>query len=704
MQLRHRLLALGVGGTVVTALVLFGVGAVESSRFGDDARTSVSALSRNDLDHVSEGVTRLATAVGDGVQDSVDRAQQAATAELGRLGGMRLAPQTVAWTATNQLTQATSTVVLPRVTVGGTWLGQNRDLDTPTPVVDDIRGTVGGTVTIFQRMNAAGDLLRVATNVPNKSGQRAIGTYIPAVAADGTANPVAAAIRDGKPYRGVALVVDTWYVTGYDPVKDASGAVIGAIYYGVPQADAIANLTRTIAETKVGTNGSVAVYSTNTTDRGRVIASDIPADVGQVRLDAKDAAGNAYVDQITTEAPKLAAGAAWHATYRLPGATGTPAAGNDVTVTYYAPYKWAIVTRAYGPDADALTGTLDKGRRGMLITFAVAAVLLALVVGAVAWYWARRVAGQLAGLTGALARVAERDLTTTVDARGDDEVGRMGRALNTAVGELRGLLGEISGTAGEVSSSAAQVAAVGDELGGAAAGAARQAGSVAESARDVTGNVHTVATGSAEMAASISAISRNADEAARVAQDSVQLARRATTVMGQLGDSSAQIVDVVKVISGIAEQTNLLALNATIEAARAGESGKGFAVVAGEVKELAQQTARATDDVTSRVAAIRADTEGAVAAIDAITEAIDRVSEYQRAIAGAVEEQTATTEEMQRNVQRAATASGAIAADIDGVNSSVATAQRAVETSRAAASRLNANAATLTALVSRFRL
>nr|BFE56965.1 hypothetical protein GCM10020063_014910 [Dactylosporangium thailandense] len=382
MQPRHRLLALGIGGTVVTALVLFGVGAVESGRFGDDARTSVSALSRDDLDHVSEGVTRLATAVGDGVQDSVDRAQQAAIAELGRLGGMRLAPQTAAWTATNQLTQAAGTVTLPRVTVGGTWLGQNRDLNTPTPVVDDIRGMVGG----------------------------------------------------------------------------------------------------------------------------------------------------------------------------------------------------------------------------------------------------------------------------------------------------------------------------------AAAGAARQAGSVAESARDVTGNVHTVATGSAEMAASISAISRNADEAARVAQDSVQLARRATTVMGQLGDSSVQIVDVVKVISGIAEQTNLLALNATIEAARAGESGKGFAVVAGEVKELAQQTARATDDVTSRVAAIRADTEGAVAAIDAITEAIDRVSEYQRAIAGAVEEQTATTDEMQRNVQRAATASGAIAADIDGVNSSVATAQRAVETSRAAASRLNANAATLTALVGRFRL
>jgi methyl-accepting chemotaxis protein len=704
MQLRHRLLALGVGGTVVTALVLFGVGTVESGKFGDDARRSVAGLSRADLDHVAQGVTRLAAAVGDGAQASVDRAQQVAIAELAQRGGMRFAPQTVTWQATNQLTQAVSTVALPRVTVGGVWLGQNREVGVPTPVVDDIRGMVGGTVTIFQRMNEAGDLLRVATNVPNKAGKRAIGTYIPAVAADGTPNAVAAAIRDGKPYRGVALVVDTWYISGYDPVKDAAGRVVGAIYFGVPQAAAIASLTRTIAETKVGANGAVTVYSTGAADRGRAIASGVADWVGKVRLDAKDADGVAYVDQITTEAPKLAEGASWHATFKLPGTAGAPVAASDVTVTYYAPYKWAIVTRSYGPDSTVLTDRLDRGRRSMLVTFAVAALLLAVVVGALAWWWARRVSGQLAGLTAALDRVADRDLTTTVPARGGDELGRMGGALNTAVAELRGLLGEISGTADEVSNAAGQVAAVGDELGGAADDAGRQAGSVAASARDVTGNVQTVAEGSAEMAQSIGAISRNAQEAAKVAQDSVQLARRATEVMGQLGDSSAQIVDVVKVISGIAEQTNLLALNATIEAARAGESGKGFAVVAGEVKELAQQTARATEDVTERVAAIRADTGGAVAAIDAITSAIDRVSEFQRAIAAAVEQQTATTDEMQHNVRRAGDASAAIAADIDGVNGSVATAQRAVQTSRAAAGRLNTSATTLTGLVSRFRL
>ena len=687
----------------MTAAILFAVGAVGTAEFSSDARGQVGTLSEADRGHVAEGVSRLAAGVGDGVQASVNRAQQVAISELGQRGGLQFSGQAVTWQATNQLTQQVTTVTLPRALVGGTWLGQNRDLKVATPFVDDVRAMVGGTVTLFQRINAAGDLLRVATNVPNKAGLRGIGTYIPAVTADGQPNAVAAAIRDGKSYRGVALVVDTWYIAGYDPVKDASGTVVGAVYFGVPQAEAIAGLIKTIAETKVGANGSVTVYSTGATDRGRIIASGATSEVGQTRLDATDANGAKYVDQITTEAPKLETGATYQATYKLPGLTGAKAAESPVTVTYYAPYKWAIVTQAYGPDIDALTAPLDEGRTDMLTTFAIAALVLALLIGAVAWFWANRLSGRLAGVTGALARVANRDLTASVPADGKDEVARMGAALNTAVGELRGMLGEISATASDVSTSAEQVATIGRELETAASTAASKAEGVAASARDVSHNVQTVSTGSGEMAASIREISENAHEAASVAHDSVRLAQQATQVMGRLGESSLQIADVVKVISSIAEQTNLLALNATIEAARAGESGKGFAVVAGEVKDLAQQTARATGDVTDRVAAIRTDTESAVQAIGAITDAIDRVNDFQRAIAAAVEEQTATTEEMRRNVSNASHSSTDIAANIDTVTESMANAQHAVESSRAAADRLNTNAHTLTDLVARFR-
>ena len=123
-------------------------------------------------------------------------------------------------------------------------------MKTATPFVDDVGSLLGGTVTVFQRMDDAGNLIRTATNVQGKTGNRAIGTYIPAVTVEGTPNAVAAAIKAGKPYRGVAQVVDTWYVTAYDPIKDASGEVIGALYVGVPQAAALKNLTDAIAATR----------------------------------------------------------------------------------------------------------------------------------------------------------------------------------------------------------------------------------------------------------------------------------------------------------------------------------------------------------------------------------------------------------------------------------------------------------------------
>ena len=225
---------------------------------------------------------------------------------------------------------------------------------------------------------------------------------------------------------------------------------------------------------------------------------------------------------------------------------------------------------------------------------------------------------------------------------------------------------------------------------------------VSAAAEQVSRNVQTVATGSEEMGASIREIAHNANEAARVASDAVGVAESTNATVTKLGESSAEIATVVKVITSIAEQTNLLALNATIEAARAGEAGKGFAVVANEVKELAQETARATEDISRRVAAIQADTGSAVGAIGEITEVIARINDFQVTIASAVEEQTATTNEMNRNVAEAATGSGEIAANIAGVAAAAGTTTEGVADSQRAATELARMSAELQTLVNRF--
>jgi methyl-accepting chemotaxis protein len=187
-----------------------------------------------------------------------------------------------------------------------------------------------------------------------------------------------------------------------------------------------------------------------------------------------------------------------------------------------------------------------------------------------------------------------------------------------------------------------------------------------------------------------------------VAARAVTAAETTTATVAKLGESSAEIGNVVKVITSIAEQTNLLALNATIEAARAGEAGKGFAVVANEVKELAQETAKATEDIAKRVLAIQGDTKAAVAAIEEISSIVAQISDRQTTIASAVEEQTATTNEMSRSVQEAASGTTEIATNITGVSAAADSTTQSLGQTRAAVDELSRMAADLRTTVGRF--
>ncbi len=272
-------------------------------------------------------------------------------------------------------------------------------------------------------------------------------------------------------------------------------------------------------------------------------------------------------------------------------------------------------------------------------------------------------------------------------------------AKKIAEAKLAETMTAISQNAQTLGSASEELSAVAQQMSSNSEETTAQANVAAAASEQISTNITTVATSAEEMSASVKEIAKSASEAARVATQAVKVADETSRTVNKLGVSSTEIGKVIKVITSIAQQTNLLALNATIEAARAGEAGKGFAVVANEVKELAKQTAAATEDISGKIEAIQTDTEGAVKAITEISKIIGQINDIQNTIASAVEEQTATTNEIARNTNEAARGSSEIAKNVTSVSLAAKSTSEGAANTLTAASELAKLAAQLRGIV-----
>ncbi len=271
---------------------------------------------------------------------------------------------------------------------------------------------------------------------------------------------------------------------------------------------------------------------------------------------------------------------------------------------------------------------------------------------------------QIGSIGEVMLALAQGNLSKQITEKNAGEFQQLSDRVNQMIANLTASIKQMAEVATAVSSASEELTAVSKEMTENANQTAEQATSASASAEQVSTNAASVSIAVEQMNASIKEIAKNAALGAKVATQAVKTADTTNATITKLGQSSVEIGKVIKVITSIAQQTNLLALNATIEAARAGEAGRGFAVVATEVKELAKQTAKATEDISQRIEAIQADTNSAVSAISQITGIINQINDLQNTIASAVEEQTATTTEISRNVAEAAKGSSDIAKNI----------------------------------------
>ena len=353
-------------------------------------------------------------------------------------------------------------------------------------------------------------------------------------------------------------------------------------------------------------------------------------------------------------------------------------------------------------------GEVERGKRefasGRLVI--IAGIVLSTLIGLALAIVIARLISRPTQAAGEMARrIATGDLTgQEIRVRWHDEVGELSRDLNRMQASLRSIIESIAETSQNVANASEEFSAVSQQISANSEETSAQVNVVTTATDQVNRGLQTVATSTEEMSVTIKEIAKNATEAAKVADGAMRTAAETNTIVAKLGESSAEIGQVIKAITSIAQKTDLLALNATVEAARAGEVGAGFAVVANEVKELAKQTAMATEDISRKIEAIQTDAKAAVTAIGSITEVIGQVNNISATIATAVEEQSATTSEMSRNVAEAAKGSGEVAQNIQGVAQAAQSTSHGATDSQKAAKSLAEMSTQLRELVSRFKL
>lgn len=536
--------------------------------------------------------------------------------ELNKLGVIEVSTNTRKINISGAATILES-IDIPILTAGGIELYNNNE------IVDNIKQMTGALCTVFQLHN--NKLVRISTNIIKSDGNRAINTFID------SSNPVYNTILSGQVYNGKANILDEPYITIYAPIIDNNGTIVGAVFLG--QKILAENMVNYIESSKLG-KGYYFLYDSN----GTVLVhpSLVGKNLFEVVPEIKEVK-NGFVRYVFNGLPKV--------TY----------------IKYIEKWDYYI---GIGLNNDDVVNKLDE----VLIRYSLMAGLFVIVISVfIVLMVLKSIVKPLYTLADKSKQVGRGDFTVEFTSNNPDAIGEVTRALGSTVKQVNSSLVDVVQATDTMAAASTELSSISDQMSSGSQSTTdmtiettKRINNISEDLHDVSmsmeemsSNMSIIASAATEMSATINEISENSSKASVTTQNAVEHAKSSTTRVLALKDSAQSIGEVTEVITEISEQTNLLALNATIEAARAGEAGKGFAVVANEIKDLAKQTASATDQIKKKIHDIQKETQTATDEIAAISSIIEEINMIVSSIVTAIEEQSVTTNEIADNVNRA---------------------------------------------------
>jgi PAS domain S-box-containing protein len=387
---RVKLLLLTMTGILLVGIIPLVVTGLRRGQLRNEMMEELNTLGRSECAKVANDVYLMLRAQNEKLKKEVQSDLNVAEYIMNEAGGLSLSKDRVHWTATDQLSEKSIGVDLPKALLGDKAIAHNADSAVPSPVVDKVHKLVGARCTIFQRMNDSGDLLRVCTNVLKKDGTRAVGTYIPAVDPDGSPNPVVAAILQGETHVGRAYVVDDWYLTAYEPLFDADRRVIGALFCGVRLED-IPELRKGIVDIAVGRTGYAYVLGGSGRNKGRYIISRRGLRDGENIYDSHDASGKFFIRDIIEKAMQTKNGECCFAEYEWKNTDEDAPRSKIVAATYFEPWDWVIGAGTYKDDFQDAIVRIDHAASRLVFWGMIGAFLAFALCGMLAWVESGRI-------------------------------------------------------------------------------------------------------------------------------------------------------------------------------------------------------------------------------------------------------------------------------------------------------------------------